>query len=57
MDLKQSHPEVPWRQMAGLRDILIHNYMGVDIRTVWNIVKNDLPPIKEHIEQLLQDGE
>lgn len=55
MDFRQSHPEVPWRQMAGLRDILIHNYMGVNIRTVWNIVKNDLPTVKDHIEKLLQD--
>jgi len=41
--LKDAHPEVPWRQITGLRDLLIHRYMGVDLEEVWNIVAVDLP--------------
>jgi uncharacterized protein with HEPN domain len=55
LDLRQKHPQIPWRKMAGLRDILIHNYMGVNIRTVWNIVKNELPAVKKDVQNLLQD--
>jgi uncharacterized protein with HEPN domain len=35
-DLKQCNSDIPWRQIAGLRDVLIHQYMGVDITRVWN---------------------
>ena len=41
-----SHPEIQWRRMAGFRDMLIHQYMGVDLKTVWNVVERDLPTIK-----------
>jgi uncharacterized protein with HEPN domain len=55
LDLRRKHPQIPWRKMAGLRDILIHNYVGVNIRTVWNIVKNELPAVKKDVQNLLQD--
>ncbi len=55
LDFKERHPEIPWRKMAGLRDVLIHNYMGVNARLVWNIVKNDLPVLKRDISKVLQN--
>lgn len=48
-DLKNIHPNVPWRQIAGLRDVLIHDYMGVDLTEVWNIIVNDLPDLENSL--------
>jgi uncharacterized protein with HEPN domain len=60
--LKDSHPDIPWRRIAGLRVLLIHLYMGVDVQEVWNIIEKDIPKLKEAIrgignETLLPEGE
>lgn len=47
--LKEQYPNIPWREIAGLRDVLIHDYMGVDLETVWNVVENDLPSLKNQL--------
>lgn len=52
-ELKQSHPEIQWRGLAGFRDVLIHNYMGVDLVEIWNIIENELPHIKSSLKPVL----
>jgi uncharacterized protein with HEPN domain len=50
---RAAHPEVPWRSLAGLRDVLIHQYEGVDVQRVWRIVEGDLPALRSAIDALL----
>lgn len=54
-EFKPGHPDVPWRRVAGFRDVLIHDYMGVDLNEVWNIVERDLSNLKREIEAILQE--
>ena len=46
------HPELPWRTMRGMRNIIIHAYFNVDLTTVWRTVHEDLPRLKQQIDQL-----
>jgi uncharacterized protein with HEPN domain len=48
-DLKSQYPEIPWKEMSGMRDKLIHDYFGVDVDVVWKTVKDDIPYIKSLI--------
>ena len=50
---RTAHPEIPWRALAGLRDILVHQYEGVDPERVWAIVERELPNLREAIAALL----
>ena len=53
--IRSGYQEVPWRRIAGLRDVLIHDYMGVDIQAVWEITQRDLPALKVDIERILSE--
>jgi uncharacterized protein with HEPN domain len=50
---RANHPEIPWRAIAGLRDVLIHQYEEVDLAKVWAIVEKDLPSLRQSIADLL----
>lgn len=53
-DFRKKHAKVPWKKMAGLRDVLIHEYFGVDMELVWKIVSNDIPKLKKQIFKIVE---
>jgi uncharacterized protein with HEPN domain len=53
-DLRSRQSGIPWRRMAGLRDILIHDYMGVRLAAVWEVTQTELPVLKEQIRNILE---
>lgn len=53
--LKSKYGEVEWKKIAGVRDIMIHEYFGVDTEILWDIVQNKLPILSERIQKILKD--
>ncbi|HEY0514832.1 MAG TPA: DUF86 domain-containing protein [Thermoanaerobaculia bacterium] len=52
-EVTQRRPDIPCRRIAGMRDVLIHNYMGVDLEAVWEVTQNDLPQLRQAVEELV----
>lgn len=53
-NVKENTSEIPWREMAGTRDKLIHDYFGIDMEIVWDIISNELPELKTKVEKAIQ---
>jgi len=55
-ELKATQPEIEWREIATFRNILVHDYLGIDLETVWEITQRDIPRLKQAIITMLSLG-
>ena len=55
LSVRKRHPKVPWKQMAGMRDKLIHEYFGVNHEVLWKTAKEDIPPVQKLIAMVLEE--
>lgn len=51
LEFKEKYPDIPWKDIAGMRDKLIHEYFGVDLNAVWETVEDDLPILKSALQK------
>ena len=54
-EIKNQSEEIPWREISGMRDVLVHDYFGINTAVVWETAKEDLPELKEKILKLIND--
>ncbi len=53
-DFHDAHPEVPWPQIVAMRNVLVHEYFGIDLNEVWKTIERDLPRLKRAVAELLK---
>jgi uncharacterized protein with HEPN domain len=56
-EFHEQHPSIPWPQVVAMRNVLIHDYFGVDLEEVWRVVERDLPELKSKLERLADEVE
>ena len=55
--LTGKYTDVPWREIAGLRDVLIHQYFGIDLELTWEVIEKDIPELEIKIKKIIEDLE
>jgi uncharacterized protein with HEPN domain len=53
VETRAAHPDIPWKDIAGIRDRVVHDYFGVSLDIVWDVVQNHVPPLRERLRQAL----
>ena len=55
--VRASYPDIPWRNLARFRDVIAHHYFGINLETVWDIIKNELPTLLSRLDKVIADEE
>jgi uncharacterized protein with HEPN domain len=55
-NFRSENTDIPWKKIAGMRDILIHDYLGIDIYSVWNAIEQNLPELKQQLIRIKKSG-
>lgn len=55
LKIRKEYPDVPWKQMAGMRDMLSHEYFGIIMKRIWDTTQNDLPRLKKQIGKIIKE--
>ncbi len=53
-EIKATEAQIPWRELAGFRNVIVHGYLGVDLGAVWLVVENDLPALSDALSRMIQ---
>ena len=54
--IKGTEPQVPWRELAGFRNVIVHGYLGIDLAAIWLVVEQDLPPLAAALDRMMVRG-
>jgi len=55
LEVKEKYPNIEWKKIAGMRDYLIHQYFGIDLKLTWKVVQRDIPILKKEIEKIYKN--
>ncbi len=53
-DFRDSHPDIPWKKIIGLRHRIVHDYFDIDVEIIWQILKKDIPALKQNLQLIQQ---
>ncbi len=53
--LREAHPEIDWRSIIGLRNVLVHDYLGINLERIWDIIERDVPVLQHTVEVIVRE--
>lgn len=51
-EIKSTEPQIPWRELSGFRNVIVHGYLGIDVEAVWLVIEQDLPTLSEAVRRM-----